>query len=106
MIRLYKTTHADYRKKKEMRKIVAQADPNDIEVKYKVVDFGEDFKYQQTSDNNSPNDKGIPRYPEREIVEYESKQISMMRLIDPVRSDEMVQGLLYDGFDECDEFTI
>lgn len=29
-----------------------------------------------------------------------------MRLIDPVRFDEMVDGILYDGFDECDELTI
>ena len=32
--------------------------------------------------------------------------MSIMRLIDPVRFDEMVQGVLYDGFDECDELTI
>ena len=29
-----------------------------------------------------------------------------MRLIDPVRADEMVQGVLYDGFDDCDELTV
>ena len=40
MIRLYKTTHADHRKKKEMKKIITQAGSDDIEVKYKVVDFG------------------------------------------------------------------
>ncbi len=40
MIRLYKTTHADHRKKKELRKTIMQSDPNDIEIKYKVVDFG------------------------------------------------------------------
>jgi hypothetical protein len=32
--------------------------------------------------------------------------MNVMRLIDPVRFDEMVQGVLYDGFDECDELTI
>ncbi len=73
MIRLYKTTHADHRKKKEMRKVITQSDPNDIEIKYKVVDFGNGFTHQQTTSNASPAGANLPRYPEREIVEYESK---------------------------------
>lgn len=43
---MYKTTHADHRKKKEMRKAIKQSDSNDVEVKYRMVDFGDNFMYQ------------------------------------------------------------
>jgi hypothetical protein len=56
-----------------MRKVITQSDPNDIEIKYKVVDFGNGFTHQQTTSNASPAGANLPRYPEREIVEYESK---------------------------------